>query len=87
MAKNRFDSEHRIAQVAMPKLFLHARSDEAIPLAHGRRLFELAHEPKAFKVLGGEHGTSHTVDPSFFQAVTDFIRERGLSLPDPKIAP
>lgn len=80
MAKNRFDSESKIAQVTMPKLFLHARADEAIPISHSRALFELARKPKSFKELGGEHGTSHKTDPSFFAAVTTFIRELGLPI-------
>lgn len=75
LAKNRFDAESKIARVSMPKLFLHARDDEAIPIAHGRALFDLALEPKRFKELDGGHGTSHQSDPSFFSAVTSFIKE------------
>jgi fermentation-respiration switch protein FrsA (DUF1100 family) len=84
MAKNRFDSEGKIAEVSMPKLFLHARDDEAIPVSHSRRLFALAREPKTFKELGGTHGTSHKVDASFFEAVTVFLRAEGRPLLAPK---
>lgn len=80
LAKNRFDSESKVGRVTMPKLFLHAREDKAIPIAHGRALFELARVPKSFKALGGGHGTSHKSDPTFFVAVTSFIKERGLPL-------
>lgn len=81
LAKNRFDAESKIARVSMPKLFLHAREDEAIPIAHSRVLFDLAREPKRFKELGGGHGTSHKSDTSFFSAVTSFIAECELLLP------
>lgn len=84
MAKNRFDSARKMARVQMPKLFLHARDDEAIPAHHSRRLFELASEPKAFKELLGTHGTSHKVDTSFFEAVTAFIRAQGAPALTPK---
>lgn len=81
LARNRFDAESKIARVSMPKLFLHARDDEAIPISHSRALFDLAHEPKRFKELGGGHGTSHKSDPSFFSAVTSFITACGAQLP------
>lgn len=86
MAKNRFDSESKIAQVTMPKLFLHAKGDAAIPANHGRRLFELADEPKIWKELGGTHGTSHEVDASFFVTVTRFIQAQGLQVIEPKVS-
>ena len=38
-------------RVRIPKLFLHARADDVVPLAHGRRLFEAASPPKTFVEL------------------------------------
>lgn len=78
MAQNHFASVDKIARVLMPKLIVHARTDSVIPIAHGRRLFQLATPPKQFYDLGGDHGTSHKVDPSFFTAVGQFIAAQGL---------
>jgi len=33
----------------------HSPQDEMIPYAHGKRLFELANEPKSFIELRGDH--------------------------------
>lgn len=80
LVRNRFASVDKIAQVAMPKLFLHARLDSKIPLAHGLRLFELATGQKEFHELSGDHGTSHKADCSFFLDVRRFIAARDLPL-------
>ena len=55
-ARSRFSSIDKISRVRIPKLFLHARADDVVPLAHGRRLFEAAPPPKTFVELKGGHG-------------------------------
>jgi uncharacterized protein len=46
-----------IAHIApTPLLIIHGTSDRVVPYAHGKRLFELAHEPKQFWTIeGGDH--------------------------------
>ena len=52
----RFDSVGRIARIRCPKLFIHGNRDEIIPFRLGRKLFELAPEPKEFyEVQGAGH--------------------------------
>lgn len=75
LARNRFASIEKIAAVAMPKLFLHARADEAIPFAHGQRLYDLAQPPKRIQAVAGGHTTAFKEDPAFFAAVLAFVRE------------
>jgi hypothetical protein len=53
LIRSRFDNEAKIPAVAAPKLFLVAGRDEIVPPAQGRRLFELAAEPKALSVIPG----------------------------------
>ena len=79
LAQNRFASVDKIAQVTLPKLFVHARDDTAIPIAHGRRLFQLARAPKHFQAVGGDHANAYKVDPAFFGAVAAFVS--GLGIP------
>ncbi|MAE75538.1 MAG: alpha/beta hydrolase [Planctomycetes bacterium] len=55
LMQDRFDSAAKIAQVTVPKLHLHSRSDEVVLYASGRALFELAPEPKRFVELHGGH--------------------------------
>jgi uncharacterized protein len=68
--------------LTLPKLFLHARADEVIPIAHGRRLFEAAAQPKRFVELQGTHGDAFDADSAaYFGAIGRFVTEleRGVS--------
>jgi fermentation-respiration switch protein FrsA (DUF1100 family) len=81
IAASRYSSIEKISKVTIPKLFLHARGDEVIPLAHGRRLYEAAPPPKAFVELDGGHGDTFDVDSaSYFGSIAGFLQE--LSNPD-----
>ncbi len=78
LARNQFASVDKIAHVALPKLFVHARHDEAVPIAHGRRLFELARAPRQFAAVEGGHADAYKVDPAFFKTVSQFATSLGL---------
>jgi hypothetical protein len=78
LARNRFASVDKIGRAPMPKLFIHARNDTYVPIAHGRRLFELARPPKYFQEVAGGHTDAFQVDPGFFRVVADFIARVGL---------
>jgi uncharacterized protein len=79
LVRNRFPSVDKIARVSMPKLFIHAREDTYVPIAHGRKLFELAVPPKYFQDVAGGHTNAHEVDAGFFSAIARFVA--GLGLP------
>jgi fermentation-respiration switch protein FrsA (DUF1100 family) len=51
--QDRYDNAAKIGAVRAPVLILHGDADGRIPLADGRRLFELAREPKTFVSLPG----------------------------------
>jgi pimeloyl-ACP methyl ester carboxylesterase len=74
MARNRFESDRKVARLTLPKLFLHARADDVVPLDHGRRLYALAPEPKRFVVLAGGHGDAFLADSAvYFGAIAEFL--------------
>jgi uncharacterized protein len=74
IAASRYNSIDKIAKVTVPKLFLHANQDEVIPLAHGRRLYQAAPQPKTFIELRGGHGDAFEVDSvSYFQGIAAFL--------------
>jgi len=74
IARSRFGSLDKVAGIAVPKLFLHATRDEVIPLAHGRRLFDAAREPKTFVQLEGGHGDAFDVDSArYFGSIGEFL--------------
>jgi len=55
LARIRYDSLTRLAQIACPLLVIHSRNDDIIPFAHGQRLFEAARQPKQFLEIAGGH--------------------------------
>jgi len=60
LIRSRFDNERKIGSVTQPKLFLIADRDEIAPPAQGRRLFELAPEPKTlFEIPGAGHNDTY----------------------------
>nr|WP_210263624.1 alpha/beta hydrolase [Rhizobium sp. SEMIA 4085] len=46
LIKDPFRSDLKIAKVRQPKLFIHGRRDESIPLSSGEALYRIAPEPK-----------------------------------------
>lgn len=80
LMRNRFASEEKIDRVSVPKLFLHGRDDDAIPVAHAQALFGLAREPKKLAIMAGGHVDAYKVDPAFFPTVAGFVRDCGLQV-------
>ncbi len=72
---DQFRSDERIEKVKAPLLMVHGSADRIIPIAYGRRLFELANEPKAFLEIPD---APHVVlgNPTAMRKVQEFIAER-----------
>jgi fermentation-respiration switch protein FrsA (DUF1100 family) len=74
IAGSRFGSLEKVAKVTAPKLFLHAAADDVIPLAHGRRLYDVAAPPKTFVELEGGHGDAFDADSAqYFGSIARFL--------------
>lgn len=74
IAGSRFGSLEKIVAIRTPKLFLHAAADDVIPLAHSRRLFAAAPEPKTLVELEGGHGDAFDVDSArYFGSIARFL--------------
>jgi fermentation-respiration switch protein FrsA (DUF1100 family) len=74
LSRNRYDARSRIGRVTCPKLFIHSRDDELVPFALGRRLFELAPEPKEFLEIHGHHNDGFLVSETRYrQALQHFL--------------
>jgi fermentation-respiration switch protein FrsA (DUF1100 family) len=50
---DKFRNVDKIRRVSCPVLVLHGTEDEVVPIAHGRRLFDVAPEPKRFLWVEG----------------------------------
>jgi len=72
--KTKLDSTSKITNLTMPKLFIHSQDDETVPFKLGKKLYELAPQPKEFLQMRGGHNDSHAIDqPSFIDGISQFI--------------
>jgi uncharacterized protein len=76
LMRDRFHSDRRIAALTAPLLVMHGDKDTVIPIGLGRRLFELAPEPKRFvTIAGGTHVDLH--ERGSLAIAQSFLREIG----------
>lgn len=72
LVRDPFDSAGRIAALRAPLLIVHGTEDSVVPFAHGRRLFEVAVEPKRFvRLVGGGH--TNLFDHGALEALDGFV--------------
>jgi hypothetical protein len=81
IAKSRFASIEKVGGLRLPKLFLHARDDQTIPIEHGRRVFAAAAEPKEFVELPGGHADAYTADRTRYYGTIDAFIKRVTATP------
>lgn len=81
----RFDSQSKLATLAMPKLFAHSPEDEVIPCDLGAKLYASAAGPKRFVTLSGAHGEAGWMKtPLFLTELRRFVGET-LGSPSPNL--
>lgn len=73
--RNRFNSLERIQQIKTPVYIAHGDRDRIVPFKLGKRLFEAATEPKAFKVLAGQDHNDRLED-EFFEDLAEFLKRK-----------
>lgn len=80
VARRRFRSIDKVAQLRMPKLFVHGTEDGTIPMEHGARLFEAASEPKELFVVprAGHNDVHRHGGRRYFRKLSEF-RDRCLA--------
>ena len=73
---DRFPNLRHLRQVRCPVLIIHGTEDEVIPVSHGRRLYEVAAEPKeALWIEGAHHNDVPIVGGArYWAALTAFGR-------------
>jgi len=55
LAKYKYNTKRRIPTIHMPVLVIHSPDDNTVPYSHGKKIFELANEPKQFLQISGGH--------------------------------
>ncbi len=75
LARIRYDSRERLADVSSPVLVIHSRQDDIIPFAHGERLFAAARSPKQFIEIAGTHNEGFVFGrEAWVRQFDDFLR-------------
>ncbi|MFQ5630232.1 MAG: alpha/beta hydrolase, partial [bacterium] len=71
----KMDSESKIRNVNMPILMLHGKNDSIVPFHLGKKLFEVAPQPKSFvEIPDAGHNDVYVVGgPKFYAVIKDFI--------------
>ena len=73
LLKDKFESFKKINNVKIPVLVMHGRSDNIVPFAMGKEIYELANEPKFFYFQEyGDHMMSY--DEKLLNTLKKFIR-------------
>jgi len=77
LVRGHFDSAIKIGQVRAPMLFFHGDQDRIIDYKFGRRLFELAPEPKQFETItgAGHNDTVQVGGRAYFARIARFLDE------------
>jgi pimeloyl-ACP methyl ester carboxylesterase len=75
--RGRWDSAGKIARVRAPLLFVHGARDQIVPIELGRRLFDVAPEPKAFETLAnaGHNTTVELGGRAYLERLAAFVDE------------
>ena len=72
----RYDTAEYLGRVDCPVLIIHSRNDEIMPFSHGRRLFEIASEPKRFVEISGSHNEGFIASGEHYEeGLNAFISE------------
>ena len=74
LARNRFDSAHKLSQVHCAVLVTHGEPDPTIPTEQGRALFAAANEPKKLVIFpGADHNVFGSVGDKYLDMIAKFI--------------
>lgn len=74
LLRDRFESIGRVAEVAIPALFLVAEQDAVVPQKHARALADAWQGPVTWRELAGTtHNTVHA-DPEYWPVIMSFLK-------------
>jgi fermentation-respiration switch protein FrsA (DUF1100 family) len=76
MVRTRLETATYVQQVRCPVLVAHSRDDDIVPYSHGRRIYELAPEPKFFLEMRGDHNSGpFATGPAYREGLGRFLDE------------
>jgi fermentation-respiration switch protein FrsA (DUF1100 family) len=75
LLRTRYDTIEKVRLVKTPILVLHGDRDATVPFAQGKKVFEVASEPKRFhRIVGASHNDTFVVGgEEYYGALREFI--------------
>ena len=77
LLKTKYDSLAKIRNIKVPILVMHGDKDALVPFEHGKRLYDMANEPKEFYTIpGAGHNDTHIVGgDEYFDVIKNFVNK------------
>ena len=73
LLKDKFESYRKIQKISVPIIVMHGKQDKIVPFAMGKKMYEMANEPKFFYVQEyGDHMIDY--DTELLMALEKFIQ-------------
>ena len=72
LLKDKFESYKKITNISVPVLVMHGKVDKIVPFAMGKKMYELANEPKFFFQEYGDHMMEY--DEKLLKVLKKFIQ-------------
>jgi fermentation-respiration switch protein FrsA (DUF1100 family) len=73
LATIHYDTCAKLPRIKVPVLVMHSRADELIGFHHGQKNFSIAHNPKLFCELAGEHNAPLSDHARFMEGINGFL--------------
>lgn len=75
LLRTRYDTMEKVRLIKTPILVLHGDRDATVPFAQGKKVFEIASEPKRFhRIVGASHNDTFVVGgEEYYRALREFI--------------
>jgi fermentation-respiration switch protein FrsA (DUF1100 family) len=75
LLRTRYDTLEKVRRVKAPIMVLHGDHDATVPFAQGKRVFEVAPQPKRFyRIVGASHNDTFVVGgEEYYGALREFI--------------
>ncbi len=77
LLKTKYDSLAKIRNIKVPILVMHGDKDALVPFEHGKKLYDMANEPKEFYTIpGAGHNDTHIVGgDEYFDVIKRFVNK------------
>ena len=75
LLRTRYDTLEKVRLVKTRILVLHGDRDATVPFAHGKRVFEVASQPKRFhRIVGASHNDTFVVGgEKYYEVLREFV--------------